>query len=104
MTLDNLAHACTCRSTLTSEPFKPSGPEDLHRYAGLTGAQIESLHRVLLREMADWGRRVDVVTWSFLGLNTCFWAVSLGGVAALSRVYNGPNSSYQVPIYVRAIY
>ncbi len=37
-----------------------------------------------------------MVTWSFLGLNTCFWAVSLGGVAALSRVYNGPNSSYQV--------
>ncbi len=39
-----------------------------------------------------------MVTWSFLGLNTCFWAVSLGGVAALSKVYSGPNSNYQVPV------
>ncbi|CAL5228214.1 g11303 [Coccomyxa viridis] len=50
--------------------------------------------------MADWGRRVDVVTWSFLGLTACFWAVSLGGVAALSRVYNGPNSSYQLSWWI----
>lgn len=39
-----------------------------------------------------------MVTWSFLGLNTCFWAVSLGGVAALSKVYSGPSSSNQVPL------
>ena len=47
-------------------------------------------------KMADWGRRVDVVTWGFIGLNTCAWALSLGGVAALSRVYNGPSNNDQV--------
>ena len=41
MTLDDLAHACTCRSTLTSEPIKPSGPEGSHRYASVTGPQLE---------------------------------------------------------------
>ena len=53
-------------------------------------------HRQVKLEMADWGRRIDVVTWCFLGLNTCFWAISLGGVAALSRVYSGPSNNGQV--------
>jgi len=46
--------------------------------------------------MADWGRRVDVVTWCLLGLVTCFWAVSLGGVAALSKIYSGPSNNGKV--------
>ena len=39
---------------------------------------------------------MDVVTWCFLGLVTCFWAVSLGGVAALSKIYSGPSNNGKV--------
>ena len=45
------------------------------------------------------------MTWCFLGLNTCFWAISLGGVAALSRVYSGPSNNGQVikPLFLPGI-
>lgn len=48
--------------------------------------------------MANWGRRVNFLTWIALVCALVFWVIGLSGLAALSRIYQDPNNAEQVRI------
>ncbi|KAK9918462.1 hypothetical protein WJX75_004233 [Coccomyxa subellipsoidea] len=50
--------------------------------------------------MANWGRRVNFLTWIALVCALVFWVIGLSGLAALSRIYQDPNNAEQLQWWI----
>lgn len=46
--------------------------------------------------MANWGRRVNLLTWIALVFALLSWVIGLSGLAALSKIYQDPSNAEEV--------
>ncbi len=46
--------------------------------------------------MANWGRRVNLLTWIAIVFALLSWVIGLSGLAALSRIYQDPSNAEEV--------